>query len=144
MSASVKHCDPRQSIRSLLLGSAIDRMLLVAALAATIAAWFIVQALVTSGPAIAEIYHGNILLASYPLPKQGDEPIHLSVDGNLGPSEIVLDENGIRIADSPCSSRRCVYAGAHRHAGDMIACIPNRILITIRGSQASQFDAIVE
>jgi len=66
------------------------------------------------------------------------------VEGDLGPSEIIIDEHGARIAASPCSSQRCVLSGAHTHAGDIIACVPNRILITLRGSDRTAFDAIVE
>ena len=128
----------------LLKGSVTDRILLACSLAGIAVAWFVVQALVASGPAVAEIYHGKTLLATYPLPNAGEPSNSILIDGELGPSEIVLDAEGVRMASSPCDSQRCVYSGAHRHAGDMIACVPNRILITIRGSAENRFDAIVE
>ncbi len=131
-------------MRALLKGSLTDRILLLVTLIATASAWFIIQAAIASGPAVAEVYYGKTLLATYPLPKHGEKPIQLQVEGELGASEVILDEQGVRIATSPCDTKRCVYSGAHRHAGDVVACIPNRILISIRGSTNHRFDAIVE
>lgn len=144
MSVSVKPLIPRQSMSVLLQGTLTDRILLVIALAGITMAWFVVQAAVASGPTVAEVYHGKVLLATYPLPLAGEPAKSFQIEGELGSSEIRLDADGVRMLSSPCSAQRCVYSGAHRHAGDMIACVPNRILITIRGSAASRFDAIVE
>jgi len=135
---------PRQSMRVLLQGTLTDRILLVVSLVTIVMAWFAVQAVVASGPAVAEVYHGKVLLATYPLPLAGEPAKSFKIEGELGSSEILLDADGVRMLSSPCSAQRCVYSGAHRHAGDMIACVPNRILITIRGSAKSRFDAIVE
>ena len=144
MAVSVNPRIPRQGMTTLLKGSVTDRILLLISLVGITAAWFTVQALVASGPAVAEIYHGKRLLATYPLPKAGEVPKTFQINGELGPSEILLDEEGVRITSSPCSAQRCVYSGVHHHAGDMIACVPNRILITIRGNAKRRFDAIVE
>jgi len=106
--------------------------------------WFVQKQAVASGPAVAEVYHGKVLLATYPRPLAGKPAKSFMIEGELGTAEILLDEHGVRMLSSPCSAQRCVYSGAHRHAGDIIACVPNRILITIRGSAESRFDAIVE
>jgi len=37
-----------------------------------------------------------------------------------------------------------MLSGSHQHAGDMVACVPNRVLVALRGSGASAFDAVVE
>ena len=141
---SVKPHISHKSFLTLLKGTLADRILLAVSLAAIAAAWIIVQAVVASGPAVAEVYHGKVLLATYPLPLAGEPAKSFQIEGELGTSEILLDADGVRMLSSPCSAQRCVYSGAHRHAGDMIACVPNRILITIRGSAKSRFDAIVE
>ena len=127
-----------------LKGSWADRLLLLVALLCIASSWFIIQAKIAAGPAMAEIYHGDRLLATYPLPQQGEPAIQLQIEGELGLSDIVIDEQGARIASSPCTSQRCVLSGSHKHAGDIIACVPNKILITLRGSSETRFDAIVE
>lgn len=128
----------------LLKGTWIDRLILLVSLAAIISLWFMIQARIAAGPAMADIYHGDTLVASYPMPQQGQPPIHLQVKGELGLSDIVIDQQGARFASSPCPTQRCVLSGPHRHAGDLIACVPNRILITLRGHAESKFDSIVE
>jgi len=135
---------PCQSLRNTLQGTWTDRILLLACLLCIALSWFVIHTRIAAGPAMAEIYHGNTLMATYPLPEKGQAPIHFQLEGDLGPSEVVLDEQGVRISSSPCSSQRCVLSGSHKHAGDVIACVPNRILITLRGSTESRFDAIVE
>jgi len=127
-----------------LQGTWVDRVLLLLALGAIVTLWFVIQARIAAGPAMADIYHGDTLIATYPLPQQGEKPIHLQVEGELGLSDIVIDQQGARIASSPCTSQRCVLSGPHRHAGDLIACVPNRILVTLHGHDESAFDAIVE
>ena len=105
MAVSVNPRIPRQGMIRLLKGSLTDRILLLFSLAGIAAAWFIVQAVVASGPAVAEIYHGKTLLATYPLPKAGEAPNSFQIDGELGPSEILLDEDGVRwIVDYKTSS----------------------------------------
>ncbi|MDQ6998821.1 MAG: NusG domain II-containing protein [Mariprofundus sp.] len=135
---------PHQNMLDALKGTWADRLLLLLALISVIGTWFIIQSNIAAGPAIAEIYHGGTLLASYPLPQEGEAPITLQVKGDLGLSDIIIDEHGARIASAPCASQHCVLSGPHAHAGDIIACVPNKILITLRGSAESRFDAIVE
>ena len=132
------------SRQSVLKGTRTDRILLLASLLCIVISYFVIQSNISAGPAVAEIYHGNMLMATYPLPQKGQEPIHYELEGKLGLSEVIIDEQGARISSSPCSSQRCVLSGSHKHAGDVIACVPNRILITLRGSSESRFDAIVE
>jgi len=138
------HAVLRQIMIDFLKGTWTDRLLLLISLLAIVAGWMMIQAYISSGPAMAEIYHADTLVATYPLPQKGELPIHLEVEGELGLSEIVIDEQGARIISSPCASQRCVLSGPHRHAGDMVACVPNRILITLRGHTESGFDGIVE
>ncbi len=135
---------PRQSMRQALKGTWADRLLLLALLTCIAAAWYLIQAAVAAGPVVADIYHGDTLLASYPLPQQGKAPIHFHVEGELGLTEVVIDAHGARIVSSPCATQRCVLSGAHQHAGDMIACVPNRVLVALRGSGNRAFDAVVE
>ncbi len=134
----------RQSFGRLLLGRPTDRLLLLASLLGIALSWTLVRSHVAAGAPLAEIYHGQRLLASYLLPQKGQPAVHFMAEGDIGRSEIILDEDGARIASSPCLSQRCVLSGPHRHAGDLIACVPNHILVSIRGSDDHRFDAVVE
>ncbi|EAU53405.1 NusG domain II-containing protein [Mariprofundus ferrooxydans] len=127
-----------------LKGTRVDRLLLLSGVSLIAVAWLLIQSFMASGPAVAAVYHGKTLLATYPLPLPGQPAIHFDAHGELGISEIVIDQDGARIAASPCTTQQCVLSGAHRHAGDMIACVPNRILVAIQGSAEARFDAIAE
>jgi len=127
-----------------LKGTRTDRLLLLAGIALITAAWLLIQSFMASGPAVVEIYHGKTLLATYPLPAPGQPAIHFKAKGQLGISNILINQDGARMTASPCRTKQCVLSGAHRHVGDMIACVPNRILVTIRGSAEGRFDAVVE
>jgi len=144
MPSLARHALPRQNMIQLLKGTWVDRLILLISLGTIISLWFFIQARIAAGPAMADIYHGDTLVATYPLPQKGEPPIHLQVVGELGLSDIMINQQGARFATSPCPSQRCVLSGPHRHAGDLIACVPNRILITLRGHSESAFDAIVE
>lgn len=131
-------------MRHALKGTWTDRLLLLASVICIVGAWYLVQAAVAAGPVVADIYHADTLLATYPLPQRGAVPIHFQAKGELGISEIVIDAQGARIVSSPCATQRCVLSGAHKHAGDMVACVPNRILVALRGRGETAFDAVVE
>ncbi len=126
-------------------GSWADRLLLLLCIALIIASWQWIHASVSSGPPMAMIYHGEKLLARYPLASDG-EPIHFHAEGELGVSEILIDRHGARFLSSPCTTHYCVAHGARNTHGDIVACVPNRILIAIEGSgnAHTSLDAIVE
>ncbi len=60
-----------------------------------------------------------------------DEPRSVDLDGPLGPTHLVIDDQGARITDSPCPRKICIAMGSVRHTGDLLACVPNRILVRI-------------
>jgi len=137
----------QQSLIELLKGSLSDRILLLAALLGIAMAWFGIQHSIAAGPAMVEIYHADRLLASYPLPVPGQPAIHFEAEGDLGISDIEIDAKGVRMSASPCTSQRCVLSGNHRHAGDMIVCVPNKIMVSIRGGRTASdigLDAVAE
>jgi hypothetical protein len=135
----------RQDLRRLLTGSGADRLLLALAIAAIAALWLWLQREVPAGPPMVMIYHGKHLLAEYPIPT-GGAPIHVHAKGDIGVSDIVIDTHGVHFESSPCIGKQCILAGTKHHAGDIIACVPNRILVSIRGSGARNdgYDGIVQ
>jgi hypothetical protein len=70
---------------------------------------------------------------------QQDRILHLT--GPLGESIIEIRNGRIRFVSSPCSSQVCVHSGWLSSTGGFIACLPNRISLTLAG-QNRQFDAI--
>ena len=67
-----------------------------------------------------------------------DQPRTLAIDGPLGQTKLVIDERGARILESPCPRKICVSMGEAKHTGDLLACVPNRILVHIDGSSGKE------
>ncbi len=132
---------PPRSLRQVIQGTWGDRFLLLLILIGIGVSWLHVHALAGSGEAMVTIYHGQTQLAQYPL--HTPKPIHFTARGELGDSEIMIAHNSVFFLKSPCRNKLCILAGHKHRIGDMIACVPNRILVAISGT-ARRFDAVVE
>ena len=60
-----------------------------------------------------------------------DQLHSVDLDGPLGLTHLVIDDQGARITDSPCPRKTCISMGLAKHTGDLLACVPNRILVRI-------------
>lgn len=67
-----------------------------------------------------------------------DQPRTVAIDGPLGQTQLVIDEQGARIVDSPCPAKICVGMGPAKHTADLLACVPNRILVRIDGTSGGE------
>lgn len=66
----------------------------------------------------------------------------IKVDGEI-PLEIEVMEGKIRFVKSNCKDKLCVNFGWLSKAGDIAACLPARVVITIEGTKApNEPDAI--
>ncbi len=65
----------------------------------------------------------------------------LDVKGRLGNSRIQIQQRRARFIASPCNNKLCIYQGWLQHGGELAACLPNRILITVKSNRRG-FDAI--
>ncbi len=60
-----------------------------------------------------------------------DQLHSVDLDGPLGQTRLVIDNQGARIVSSPCPRKICISMGSARHTGDLLACVPNRIMVNI-------------
>jgi len=71
----------------------------------------------------------------------GKDFLHLSLDedrivkvsGPLGVSIVEIKDGRVRMLSSPCPDKLCIKEGYIDKAGQVIICIPNRIVIKIEG-----------
>lgn len=137
------NADPKTTtIKQWLVGSWSDRLLLVMVICAIAWGWFELNQRLSKGPAQVMIYHNQQLLAKYPL--QGAAPVYFVAEGDIGDSLVEIANGHVRMTASPCSTQYCVHSGEHRHVGDVVACVPNQILVMIDGDRSGEFDALVE
>jgi len=65
----------------------------------------------------------------------------LQVHGPLGDSVIEIKASRVRFLKSPCRGQQCVHSGWLDAAGELAACLPNRISIQLLGRNP-RFDTI--
>lgn len=75
-----------------------------------------------------------------------DKQEMISVPGPLGATVVEVREGKARVLASPCGNQTCVAAGAIGSHGQWIACLPNKVLVSIEGkgeAPEEDFDAAV-
>ncbi len=94
-------------------------------------------ALVTSRRAtreqpVARIYHNSRLLGVYQLDRQ-----QVVVIGDKARPDMTIEikDGAIRVAHSDCPKGVCKHAGWVRTPGRSIVCVPNRVIIELKGRQ---------
>jgi len=65
----------------------------------------------------------------------------VTIEGQLGNSRLQIEGGRVRFLDSPCANKLCVHQGWASLSGELIACLPNRISVSIEG-QNSHFDTV--
>jgi hypothetical protein len=74
----------------------------------------------------------------YPL----DAEATVRVPGPLGETVVEIKDGAVRVISSPCPEKICIKTGRISKPGQWIACLPNRVFISIRGKRSEQPDAI--
>lgn len=86
----------------------------------------------------AWIYEGGDLVVRLDLQKDGK---HAVAGGN-----VVVETAGgrVRVLESTCAGHICVNAGWIQNPGEIIACVPNQVMIEIKSEKGPLLDAVVE
>ncbi len=100
--------------------------------ALTLPALFVRYGLPGSIGTQARISVGNSIFAQVPL----NRAQVVRVPGALGISEIEIRDGQIRFNSSPCPGQQCVHSGWAKRGGEFIACVPNRVRISVLGQGA--------
>lgn len=87
--------------------------------------------------ATAYIYHDNRLLGAYPLSR--DQTVFI---GDRARPDVVIEikSGRVRVAESNCPNQVCVHTGWVSRPGRTIVCVPNRVVIEVKG-RTSNVDA---
>lgn len=88
----------------------------------------------------AEIYKDGKLIKTIEL-SENMEPVEFTVTGENGEKNNILAENGsIRVISASCPDKICVNQGFISDGVVPIVCLPNRLVIEIKGGE-DQADA---
>jgi hypothetical protein len=67
-----------------------------------------------------------------------DQVSSVDLDGPLGTTHLVIDAKGAYVTGSPCPRKVCMSMGPARRSGDLLACVPNRIMVRIEGPTGTE------
>ena len=73
---------------------------------------------------------------------QLSQPVTLTVDEGTYPLTIRAEQGRICIEHSDCPSQDCVRTGWISRPGQQIICLPNRLVISLSGTEPESFDAV--
>ena len=59
----------------------------------------------------------------------------LEYAGRVGPVVVAVAGGGVRVAEAKCPHRICVGMGEKRRSGEVIACVPNALLVRLTGGR---------
>ena len=65
----------------------------------------------------------------------GEDSGELSVSGQEGESYLEISGGRVRMIDSACPDKLCVHAGWISDPGESIVCLPNRVVIEVKGGE---------
>lgn len=72
-----------------------------------------------------------------------DQDQQFELAGPLGPTRVEIADRAVRVLSSPCPNKICIGLGWARHAGDLLACVPNRLVIRIEGEpEEAEYDLL--
>ena len=73
----------------------------------------------------------------YPL----DAERRVTVRGPAGETVVLISHGQARVIESDCPEKLCVRSPAISRGGEWIACLPNRVMLTVEGSGGGAYDA---
>jgi hypothetical protein len=77
------------------------------------------------------VERGGRILFTAPL----DEDRTVSLPGSLGETVLSVHDGRACIVSSPCPLKICMGMGEVSRAGELLACVPNELLVRIEGGQ---------
>ncbi|GAK48874.1 hypothetical protein U14_00085 [Candidatus Moduliflexus flocculans] len=67
-----------------------------------------------------------------------------AVPGPLGTTIVEIHDGHVHVAESPCSNKLCVKTGRIHLTGQLIACLPNKVVVRIVGNDDAPYDALTQ
>ena len=90
----------------------------------------------------ATVVLDNVTVAEYDLSTVA-EPFTFEVPGAPYPITLEIEHDRIRVGHSDCPSQDCVRTGWISGSGGQIVCLPNKLVVSIQGTQAPEVDGVV-
>ncbi len=117
-----------------------DIILIISLLAVSAIVLFATEAFNKRGDMV-DIYVGDELFGTYPI----DADLTIDVEGyDKGKNTVCIKDRKVFMISASCPDRLCMHQGRISGEGRMIVCLPNRVLIKIRGVDERGYDAVTQ
>ena len=92
----------------------------------------------------------NKSLATHVLISSGNKPAQkfsltqdrtVQIQGYLGQSTLKIEHGQVRFVKSVCTNKVCIHSGWQRRSGNLVACLPNRVIVELKGRHV-EYDAL--
>lgn len=68
----------------------------------------------------------------------------VAVPGPLGKTYVIIYDGEVHVSDSPCRAKICVRTGRISYTGQLIVCVPNKVVVRIIGQEELPYDAVTQ
>jgi hypothetical protein len=92
----------------------------------------------TGGDAIAVVTIDGAVYGSYPLSEDVTEKIELP-DGSY--NILTISGGYADVIEASCPDQICVHHNRIRYSGESIVCLPNKLIVEVKGGQDNGIDA---
>jgi hypothetical protein len=90
----------------------------------------------------AEITVNGELYSKIPLSDhKGEEYVDISIDGHK--NKILIEDDTIRMIEADCHDSLCIYQGKISKVGQSLVCLPNKVMVEIKGKIEENEDDII-
>lgn len=86
------------------------------------------------------IEEAGVTIATFPL---SEDMTYEYADGDNW-NQIQILQGEVFVSDANCRNHQCIQQGKISHRGEVIACLPHKLIISISGSQREQLDGMVK
>jgi hypothetical protein len=66
----------------------------------------------------------------------------ITIIGAIGKTTVKIESGAAQVVHSDCPEKICVKTGKITHAGEIIVCVPNKVVVKIIGKQKNSYDVI--
>lgn len=112
-----------------------DRLLFVCVIAIAIVLMLVRNVFQKSGTSITVSVDGQVY-GTYSLFEE--RMITLSE----GKNQIVIKDGYVYMEYAECPDKLCIKQGAIQNQGESIICLPNKVIVTVNGSEKQEYDGI--
>ena len=78
----------------------------------------------------------------------GTYPLNTDTEIRIGDNEhyniLVIKDGKAEITEASCPDKLCVKQGNAEYDGQSIICLPNKVVVEIKGGKASSYDAVAK